>query len=142
VKEDTKNGFSLVELVIVMAIVGLLFLTAGPLYPILRRNWELGQARTKVVSALRLARESARSSQNTSNWGVKVGSDLVVFSGSSYAARTTSLDRLDKLPGVTVGGTSEIVFTRVTGATTATQLTLTNGAGTKIITVNNYGLTY
>ena len=121
-----KNGFTLIEILIVVGILGLLIAGAVPGFQYFQRQRDLGSSADGIMSALRLARSKTLASQNDSPWGVyfftsPAPNGYVLFNGSSYAARTPSFDEEHLLPvSVAISQISlsigqEVVFSRLSG---------------------------
>lgn len=140
------QGFTLVEIVIVIGIIGLLATISTSVYSSFKSHENLEIVTTSVVEAIRYAQASAHSGKGDSNWGVEIlANSIVIFKGISYASRDITADQmLDFSGGVVASGLSEIVFVKVNGSTSNTgTITLTNSYGTKDILINEKGtLTY
>ncbi len=149
-----KNGFTLIEILIVVAILGLLMAGAVPGFQYFQKQRDLGSGADGIMSALRLARSKTLASQNDSPWGVyffnsAAPNEYVLFNGSSYAERTLSLDEVHFLPvSVAISQISlsigqEVVFSRLSGNASSSGsvvLQLVNEpAKTKTIYVSSSG---
>jgi len=144
--KNIKKGFTLIEIIIVIGIIGLLASISMNAYTNSKSHENLQTSTLGLVEAVRHAQSNAQSGKLDSSWGVKLNpSEVVVFKGSSYTARDSSLDQLLGLPsGVVVTGLSEIVFSKIIGNTTNTgTITVTSGSEIKNITINEKGtITY
>lgn len=140
---DPRRGFSLIELLVALAVLAIILaLSTGLSFPYYRRQ-QLLTATSVAVSELRQAQAEAESQLDDASHGVKAQTTgMVRFTGSSYAGRTTSKDKtsLFSFP-VSVSGTTEFVFTKggVT-PTAAGTLTLTLDDQAADIAVSSYGL--
>lgn len=136
------RGFSLVELVIVMAIFLLLLAVADVSYSNFSTATKLDIATKSVVKALHSAQMRAGQVNGDARWGVEVlTTEIVVFKGTSYATRDQSADQSLNMPGgVVPSGLIEVVFAPVMGYPAAAgTITLTNSSGSKNIAINEKG---
>ncbi len=138
-----QKGFSLVELLVVMAILGILAFATGPVVSTLRSSWNLEMSTLKLTSALRYARQASVAGKADSAWGVNISSNkITIFAGTSFASRNVAYDRTEDLSGVNVSGLTEKIFTASTGRTSAGQVVLANSFGQKTININQLGMIY
>lgn len=148
VKLNNKSysGFSLIEIVLVIGIVGLLATVSTSVYSSFKAHENLEIATTGTVEAIRHAQANAQSGKGDSVWGVEIlPNSVVIFKGESYASRDASADQsLGFSSGIIASGLSEIVFSKVIGSTDDVgTITLTNSYGIKNILINEKGtLTY
>lgn len=136
------KGYTLVELIIVLAIIGTVAAVAVPSYQAILKSGDARHAALVYADALREAQNRAKLMEFDTAWGTAiVNQSVVVFSGASYAARTAARDKTYVLPNVTVTGATSTVFTKFAGAPSAiatttfanayasTTVTLTSGGG-------------
>ena len=150
----SQVGFTLLELVLVVAIILLLATSSAPIYGIFFTSTQLNEASAMLVQDIRQAREYAVARVNNSEHGVffeinSPGNDrYVVFQGPSYALRTANFDRIVELEAAMFFETTlqdnEIVFSAGKGE----PIDLTEGSVTimhsgqeasKVIDVNSLG---
>lgn len=114
---NTKKGFSLVELLIVLSMIALLSGVSIALYVQIKNKNNLEISTTSIVQALRYAKMNAEQVNDDEKWGVYVTSDKVtVFKGNSYNNRDASSDQDLNLPGgVEISGLDEVLFNKVSG---------------------------
>ena len=92
-------GFTLTELLIVIAIGVILVAASVPIYSNLQVKAQLNESTTQVVQTLRLAREYSLSRYQDSAWGVLLDINLmeddgyVLYKGDSYDLRDLDYDR-------------------------------------------------
>lgn len=119
------KGFTLTELIVVIAIAVLLGGLAIPALRIAQKNSALDSAVESLVAVLRLAQNRTLGSEEASQYGVFFDTSTspdryVLFRGATFATRNIALDELHVLPqslemsAITIPG-SEVVFARVTG---------------------------
>jgi prepilin-type N-terminal cleavage/methylation domain-containing protein len=143
---NREAGFSLIELLLCVAIIGLLTGMTLPLYQSYQNSNDVDLDTQSVAAMLRRAELYARTMNGDNSWGVKVQSgSATLFKGASYATRDTTVDETDALPSViTFSGTlSEVVFTKFTATPSATGtiiLTHTANNDVRTITLNAKGM--
>lgn len=139
-------GFSLLEVIVVIGIVGLLATISTSVYSSFKAHENIEIATTSVVEAIRYAQSNSQAGKGDSSWGVEIiPTSVIIFKGTSYSSRDVSADQsLDFSSGVVASGLSEIIFSKITGTTVNTgTVVLTNSYGTKNILINEKGtLTY
>lgn len=134
----SRKGFSLVEIVITVAIIAMLFAIGALAVSVASARFAERSAEVKIHDILLTAQRMARSGEADSSWGVYIPYDetsrrtesIVLFAGDSYATRDVSYDIVQPIPNymrftsVELQGTNpsdgndhEIVFERVTGNT-------------------------
>lgn len=139
-----QRGFSLIEMVLSVAIIGLLTGITLPVYQSFLTRNDLDITSQQVAETFRRAQVYARGSKSDSVWSVEVQSSAVtLFKGTSFGSRDTAFDEVISLPAnITASGTSEVQFAVLTALpNTAASVTLTtNVSDTKTITVNAEGM--
>lgn len=139
-----SQGFTLLELLICISIIGILTALSTPVYESFARRNDLDLTTETVVSMLRRAQTYATAVDENSSWGVELqATTITLFKGSSFGARDTLFDETLGVPGsVTMGGLGEVRFAVFTGLPSATgNVTLTsNTSDVRTITVNAKGL--
>lgn len=141
-KESASDGVTLIEIIVVIAIAGILLGAGIPLTWDFYLQSELRAERANAIAYLRAARTRALSNKGESTHGVAVaGSNFVIFEGASYAGRNVSRDQLfPRSPGITVTGTTEIVFAQLSGRSASSTMLLASPAGGAAVRVNTEGL--
>lgn len=143
-----KKGFTLIEIVLVMGIVGILIAITAFSFSEFRKSRALIQSGDIVVSALTEARSRTLASVDGSRYGVHVLSDrAVLFAGDNYSAGNTSnelyyFEAPATLASITLAsGGSTILFDRLTGNTSNHgTITLQMNTTTRTITLLSSGI--
>jgi|GEM_PF-406107 len=125
-----SKGFTLIELVIVIAIFAVIAAVSIPQFDILKKKTELNSAVQEFASVVRLAQIKTLSDESTVQYGVYINNSgthsYTLYQGSSYAGRDQSKDKVYYLPSsvefysvdlaLSSGQPkSEITFNRVSG---------------------------
>ena len=99
VYKKTCRGFTVPELLIVMAIGIILTAASVPIYSNFQVKVQLNESTTQAVQTLRVAREYSVSRYKDSAWGVLIDINLaaddgyILYKGDSYATRDVDYDR-------------------------------------------------
>ncbi len=136
-KYYSQSGFTLLEILLVVAIIAVISGFSVPIYETLKNKNDLNLGVIISVNALRRASEIAAASDGDTSWGVKfTTSSIILFKGGSYQTRDQNFDENSDLSSdIAVSETSEVVFQKFSGAPlaeTTTTLTSSNGEVTKI----------
>ena len=97
------GGFTLLELLLVVALTIMLAAAALPLYSNLQWTTQLGEIEARALGEIRLARELSSARYNDSQYGLYFevnpgGADrMIFFRGRSYATRDQSSDLVTSL---------------------------------------------
>jgi len=121
-----KNGFSLIEIIVVIAVLACLVGISIFGYFYFRKNSDLNNNIQEFISVLKLAQNKALASENGSKYGVYIDTattpnQYLLFRGNSYASRLPEYDSVYTLSSsvifsnISLGGVSEVVFNKVTG---------------------------
>jgi prepilin-type N-terminal cleavage/methylation domain-containing protein len=159
-KSENPLGYTLIELLLVMTIIALLFLTGIASYREFSRRQELVSAVRKVQGDIRQAQELAIASKKPAGCSVLDGYYFVVVPSGSYEIRwvcgaSTGVEKTIPMPaGITISGLSpnltpsnSILFktlgqgTNIPSAAGSTSITLTQTVygKTAVITVTAAG---
>ncbi len=147
--DSARKGFTVIEVIIVIAMMGILVLIAAPFLSnsLTRSDFEI--ASSEAVDALREARSSAMNGKGGGRFGVHFEtSQFVFFTGATYSA--VDLENVVHTYGSDVtmsnititGGGSDVHFATHKGEPTengAIEFTIPGGE-TKTVTVNAVGL--
>ncbi len=143
-----SRGFSLAELIVVAAIIGILATIGVSAFLSARQSAEFDSVSDGIVSVLEKARADALSGKGGTNFGVKFASSTyTAFIGNSYNAGDSTNVAYQVSNGFTLsttlgGAGNVVVFNRLTGtpiATSTITITRTSPAATRAITVGSQG---
>jgi len=148
-----RRGYTFLELIIVVAILGILVLIAGPIFNTLQNSSQTVRATSEIVSTLRQARENSRARVSDVAYGVffninPTGDDsYTLYEGNSYATRNSNQDIVKTLPSPFTLSTTlvgnEINFSKGrgildnTGTITVSQVST---GVTRVITINSLSM--
>jgi|CXWL01.1.fsa_nt_gi prepilin-type N-terminal cleavage/methylation domain-containing protein len=120
------SGFSLVEMLMVIGIVGVVSGVTVPLYRDYQVRNDLNIATEQVTQGLARARLLSQTAQEDSGWGFYVPAG-VLYKGLTYETRDTIADEIYSMPStITITGLFEVSYSKVKGAPSATgSITLT-----------------
>ena len=141
------RGFTLVELLLVMAIVALVGALSVPMLQTTQVSADLTSSTQKLISTLRRAQWQATTEQEADSWGVYFDNGVksfILFKGVNYAGRDQTADQVFSWPATFTLSTdfgNEIIFNLASGQPTASgTVELTSGNNqTKAILINSYG---
>ncbi len=139
-----QKGFTLVELLIVLAVMGTLFLIVGSISLSSLPSTQLSSEADTVEQTLRRAQAKSISQQADLAWGVHLSSaQMTLFAGSTYVGRNQTYDEVHAFQtGIVKSGLSDVVFDFRTGETADTgtvTLTASSTGEVKTLTVNQAG---
>ena len=142
-----KKGVTVLEVLVVLAILGILLVIILPSFKTMRDNQILKSAASDIFSALDRARSETLSSVNSSEYGVHFQSDkIVVFQGKVYSSSDPDNENIPIYSPATVsainltGGAVDLYFNRLSGAPDKTgTVTVSVSALSKVITISATG---
>jgi len=149
-RNPKNSGFTLIELLLVVAMIGIVSVAAMPvLMDTLTRN-DVNVALTTSAQATRRANLLSRAAEGDRAWGIHFeNSNIAIFKcpstgGCTFAGRNNAETDYDEnfsiSSAINVTGTTEYLFTKLSGLTSAGTTTLTSGSTVKNLTVNNNGI--
>lgn len=125
---STRRGYTFIELLIVIAIIGVIMAITIPSFSRFRENSNLNIDTMNVITLMNRARLLSISEKGDSQYGVHLSStSTILFAGPTFSGSPTSTRETYTLSsGITMTGTaSDIIFDKVTGkASTAATTTL------------------
>jgi len=135
-----SKGFSLIEVLLSIVLIGILAGVSVPAYYTLFYRNDLNVAKNQIVQSLRRASTLSSASDGDTTWGVKIESgNIIIFKGINYAVRDTTYDEAYQISSsIDITGLTEVVFSKMTGFSQSTGIiTLTSANGeTKTIAIN------
>ncbi len=145
-KLNNNAGFSLLELLLSVAVISLLTGLSLPVYRTLIKKNDLDITANTIASSLRRAQVLSQAVDGDTTWGIKIQSgDITLFKGASYTDRDTNFDETFEVPTtISAGGTTEVVFTKFTGfPQTIGTINLTTESDSRSVSINEKGtITY
>lgn len=138
------RGFSLVEIILVIAITGILLAAAYPVGTNFLARSAYNNTINEVTSSLRIAQLNSTAGKEDSVWGVYLtSSDVTLFKGTNYASRDTTYDVVYAVPTTVALSVvpAEVIYDQLTGdPNSPLSLTIASSAGeTTVVTVNEVG---
>ena len=117
---SARQGFTLIEILVVIGIMGLLVAITFASYRIFSRQVDLETTAQKILSTLQLARNQTQASEDETQYGVHFEvSKYVLFKGATYNAADPNNKDYDltsaEIYEINLGGGSEVVFDRIRG---------------------------
>jgi prepilin-type N-terminal cleavage/methylation domain-containing protein len=111
------NGFSLIELLVVISLAGIIFSITVPLGVDYIAKNNISVAKTTIVSAIRTAQQHSINMVDDTRWGIYTNTDhLIMYAGDSYGSRDTDLDLRHDIPtGIEMTSGLDINFASMTG---------------------------
>lgn len=140
----TQNGFTLLEMMLSVAMMMLLLGISLPIYRSYHVNTDLASAKSVVSTVLLQAKTQALAGELDDDWGVVVEPGTVtLFKGDSFASRDAAFDISTRISSsLAIAGISEIYFEKVTGVPSASgQIELINQINRQaVITISDVGI--
>jgi prepilin-type N-terminal cleavage/methylation domain-containing protein len=141
IPNSAHRGYTFIELLIVLAIIGIIMAVTIPSFSKFRQNSALNADTMNVITLINRARLLSVSSKADSQYGIYLSStSSILFAGTTFASSPVATRETYALSnGVSMTGTaSEIVFAKVTGvpsvsATTTILVTGTTSSTTVLI---------
>ncbi len=139
-----KKAFTLIEMLLVIAIIGLLGTITIPFYQRLQITTQRQTFSNQLISELRHAKLMAISANNDQSWGLNINQNqATLFMGNDFANRDQTFDESVVVPSnVTVGGSiNQVIFAKQSGLPNVSGIITvsdTNGQ-TQSIAINSQG---
>ena len=148
-KPPNSEGFTLIEILIAVAILMLLAFLAIASFTTFRQQVEIDSSSQNILSTLRLARSKTLASESEDNYGVHFQADkYVLFKGTSYNPDDSSNNEYtltdSEIFSISLNGEgSDVIFNRVRGTTdedgSVSIRLLSDSSRTHTININSYG---
>jgi len=146
-----NNGITVMELLILMAVLGVIILIVLPQFSKIKENQVLKSGVQDVLSSIDKARGKTLASLNSSEYGVHFQSDkVIIFKGKIFSVSATDNETINivapaSITNVILGGVSgtsgDIYFNRLSGsASTTGTVTISTASYSKIITISATGI--
>ena len=124
------RGFSLIEILVVIAVAGILLFLTLPMGINFYRTQQLDTTVSEIIQTLRRAQINAMAVDNDQTW-------TVYFESGQYRLEDEVFDILND---ITFGGLSSVTFSKLTGLPTSTgNITLTLNGEVETISINSVG---
>jgi len=141
---NLKNGFSLIELLLVIAIMGLIVGISIPFYQSFQLSSQIDTSTSEIVGSLRRAQIRSMANDFDDSWSVRIGtnSKVTLYKGLDFNTRNVNYDEtFDIAPTITINGVTDINFDKLTGKTIDIgNINLqSTGGTTQTISVNSQG---
>lgn len=138
------KGFTILEVLLSLALIGLIFTISAPVIFSLQSRNDLDVAAAEIVQTLRRAQVLAHGMDGDTSWGVRAQQgNITLFKGTNYAVRDANFDETFDVPrGINFSGLQEVVFLKFSGEPQdAGNMILTDPANeTRTISINTKGL--
>ncbi|MFN9972414.1 MAG: GspH/FimT family pseudopilin [Phycisphaerae bacterium] len=139
----SRRAFSLLELIVVLAIVAILGAIAAPRYSLALQRYRLEMAANRVASDINLARSLARAKGSTATISFTASTSTYAIAGLTSTDRSGEAFGVDlsrepfgvAIQSVDFAGTSTLTIRGYGVPTNGGMVRLTRGALTKVVTV-------
>ncbi|MDQ3076041.1 MAG: type II secretion system GspH family protein [bacterium] len=139
-----NSGFTLIEMLLSVSIIGVMALMSVPVYQSFQTRNDLDITATSVAESIRRGQVLAQGMDGDTLWGVRIETgNIVIFKGSSFTLRDSEFDEVFAVPAsITPSGISEITFAKLSGLPSVNgTITLTSSANeTRNISINQKGM--
>jgi prepilin-type N-terminal cleavage/methylation domain-containing protein len=115
--KNSSIGFTLIEMIVVIAIITVLFGVSVPFYGYFQTYSAIESTKNEVSELLRLTQARAIGGKNQSNHGIYFLSDYyVLYQGDDYISRDPNYDQtFDMSNNIVFTETAEVNFEQKTG---------------------------
>ncbi|MFH1200877.1 MAG: prepilin-type N-terminal cleavage/methylation domain-containing protein [bacterium] len=144
----SRQGITVIELLIVIAVLGIIFSITIPQFSKMRENQVLKSTVSDIVSSLKKAQSQTLASLNSSSYGVHFQFDkVIIFKGTVFSAGDTNNKTISIVTPASIsniallGGGSDFYFNRLSGSPNITgTVTVSTTSYSKIITISATGV--
>ncbi|BFT94402.1 MAG: hypothetical protein MNSN_05780 [Minisyncoccus archaeiphilus] len=136
------KGFTILELLLSVAMVAVLAGVAIPLYSIYYSRTSIGDSSALVVDSLRATRAMSIAGKYGSEWGVRLEQGKVtIFKGQAFSSRDQSYDQVIILEdNLNFTGLNDIYFNRAGTPNQIGNIAVSYGEDALVINVNEKGI--
>lgn len=134
------RGVTVTEILVVVAVMGLIFSVTLPQFSKVRENQVLKSAAGDIISSINKARSQTLASVNSSSYGVHFETDkIVIFPGTDFYEGEAGNEVINMISPASItsidlsGGEADIYFNRITGTPSS--------SGTIVISAPSYSKT-
>jgi len=138
------RGFTLIEILLVIAIIGLLAFLCIPLGLELYRSQQLDTTADGLVQALARARSKAISGEFDSNFGIYLSENkYILYKGQSFDLRDQAYDEVFEPAGnIIFSGLSQLNFSKISGQPSQIgKIIISNNQDYLVLDINQAGVT-
>lgn len=142
--KSIASGFTMVELLVVIALMGILVGLSIPFYQSFQVSSQLDNTSFEIIQTLRLAQANAISGENEETFGIHFEQQrYTLFQGDIYNSNDSS-NEINDIPGTLNISTTfgqDIIFSRIKGeASVAGTVTISSNTNeSKVIKINAKG---
>lgn len=135
-KKTKKSGFSLIELILVVAIISIVGASTIPVGSRFLVQNNFRNKTSEIVSSLRTAQINTISGKEDRQWGVEISASTIKL----YAVGDSAFDQTFSIPPSISITQNTIVFNKLTGNPTTTgSIVVSSSIGSNTVTVNEVG---
>ncbi|KKS23144.1 MAG: hypothetical protein UU82_C0039G0007 [Candidatus Nomurabacteria bacterium GW2011_GWC2_41_8] len=142
-----KQGITVIELLIVIAVLGIIFSIIIPQFSKTRELQVLKSAVSDVMSSLNKAQSRTLASVDSSSYGVHFQADkVIIFKGIIFVADVSDNETINIISPATIstialaGGGANLFFNRLSGAPSVTgSIVVSSTNFIKTITISSTG---
>mgnify|MGYP001591452477 CR=1 FL=1 len=145
------RGITIIELLVVLAVLGIIISVVLPQFSKIRENQVLKSGVQDILSSINKARSQTLASLNSSEYGVSFeSSKVVIFTGTSFTDGAVGNEIIDIITPATISNVTlnlvsdisgEIYFNRLSGSPSKTgTVTISTTNYSKIITISATGV--
>lgn len=147
--KENKKGIGFLEVIIVIAILGIITAIAVPQFAGIKKTQSLKNAGEDIISTLYKAKTQTLASLDSSEYGVYFeANQIILFKGKVYVPndpnnKGVAITSPVTISDISLGGGAELYFNKLTGAPNHTgtiTISLADDASTnKVITISATG---
>ncbi|OGI95136.1 hypothetical protein A3A03_01795 [Candidatus Nomurabacteria bacterium RIFCSPLOWO2_01_FULL_40_18] len=147
-KNFYQKGLTAIELLVIVAVLGIIFSIVIPQFAKMRENQVFKSTVADVLSSLNKARSQTLASADSSSYGVHFQSDkVIIFKGTAFSSgdannQTVNITSPAIISTITLtGGGANVYFNRLSGAPSVTGSIVVSSVNfTKTITISATGM--